>query len=240
MFELSYTFEELDKITSDLNSFNHILKKYFDIDKFPTYNDYFKSYSNLELQNKYKHIYEIFYLIEYRINKLPIEVWNIIIKHYLYHYIYKLKIPLVQLNPLYHLALSLHTNNFKKHDRPVRKINNFVFLDLDTIPERNYDPIEVENLYFTDIGYRYCGMGHYVTLSYDKRHQKFFLKEEGGSNGYESDENHQISLRFKDHPKYEKHLMRFQDVLDKIQKETGRYLDEIPNLYYSTLNQLLK
>ena len=240
MFKLSYTFEELDKVICDLHSFGHILTKYFDIDKFPTYSDYFKSHTNFKLQNKYKHIYENLYLIEYRINKLPIEVWNIIIKHYLYNYIYKLNIPFLQLNPLYHLALSLHTNDFKEQNRTGRNLNNFVFLDIDIIPDKNYDPIEKENLYFTDIGYRYCGMGHYITLSYDKIHQKFFLKEEGGSNGYESDENHQISLRFKDHPKYEEHLMRFQDVLDKIQKETGRYLDEIPNLYYSTLNQLLK
>ena len=121
MFKLSYTFEELNEITSDLNSFDHILTKYFDIEKFPTYDDYFKSHTNLELQNKYKHIYEDFYLIEYRINKLPIEVWNIIIKHYLYHYIYKVNIPFVQLNPLYHLALVLHTNDFKKQNRDLKK-----------------------------------------------------------------------------------------------------------------------
>ena len=92
MFKSLYTYKELDKISKDLEPYNDVISRCFNIDTLPTYNDYFNSLSSYELQSNYKDIYKEFYLIEYRINKLPIEIWNIIIEYYLYNYLYWLSL----------------------------------------------------------------------------------------------------------------------------------------------------
>lgn len=240
MFELFYTYEELDKVIENLSPFKDILFKYFKIEKLETYDDYFHSLTITQLQSNYKDIYKQFYLIEYRINKLPIEIWNIIIKYYLYDYINKLPIPIEKLNINHQLSLTLNTDDFAIEDRYIRKFNNFEFIDIDNIPEKNYDPNVFKCLNFTDIGYRYCGMGHYICLSYDKNYKKFYFREEGGSNGYETADNNAMALKFEKHPEYEAHLLTFKQTIDKIKLESGKYLDEIPTLYHNTLNRLLK
>ena len=240
MFKLSYTYEELDKITKNLLPFNNILSKYFNIEKLETYNEYFHSLTMTQLQSNYKDIYEQFYLIEYRINKLPIEIWDIIIKEYLYDYIYKLKIPIEKININHQLSLMLNTDNFENGDRFIRKFNNFEFIDIDNIPEKNFNPKEFKCINFTDIGYRYCGNDHYICLSYNKKYKKFYFREEGGSDAYEIADNHLMALEFEKHPEYEVHLLTFKQAIDKIRFESKKYLYEIHNLYRNTLNNLLK
>lgn len=239
MFELFYTYEELDKITNNLSPFKDIISKYFNIEKLETYNEYFQSLTMTQFQSNYKDIYEQFYLIEYRINKLPIEVWNIIIKYYLYDYIYKLQIPLERLNIKHQLSIMLNTDDFENENRYIRKFNNFEFIDIDNIPDKNYDPNVFKCLNFTDIGYRYCGRDYYICLSYDKNYKKFYFREEGGSNAYEVGDNQRVALEFEKHPEYEAHLLTFKQVVEKIRFKSKKYLYEIHNLYRNTLNKLL-
>tara|TARA_Y100000591_G_C21728191_1_gene642542 strand:+ start:268 stop:993 length:726 start_codon:yes stop_codon:yes gene_type:complete len=239
MLQLSYSYEELDKITKNLSSFKDILSKYFNIEKLETYNEYFQSLTMTQLQSNYKDIYEQFYLIEYRINKLPIEIWNIVIKYYLYDYIYKLKIPLDRLNINHQLSLILNTDDFENENRYIRIFNNFEFIDIDNIPDKNYDHNVFKSINFTDICYRHCGMGHFICLSYDKNFKKFYFREEGGSNAYEIADNNMEALEFEKHPEYEAHLLTFKQAIDIIKFESSKYLDEIPTLYHNTLNRLL-
>jgi len=42
---------------------------------------------------------------------------------------------------------------------------------------------------FIDIAIRYGGMGHIVVVSYSLIHKMYFMRHDGGSNGYECEEN---------------------------------------------------
>lgn len=59
-------------------------------------------------------------------------------------------------------------------------INDFTFLTLQQIHKRinNYD-------YFYDIALKYAGMGHVIVLAYHPKTNKYFLRHDGGANGYE-------------------------------------------------------
>ena len=60
------------------------------------------------------------------------------------------------------------------------KIKDWTFLTLKEMMERSdlYDNI-------LDIGTKYMGMGHIYVLTYDTKNHTFFIRHDGGSNGYD-------------------------------------------------------
>jgi hypothetical protein len=70
-------------------------------------------------------------------------------------------------------------------DREINFKSGFTLLRLKEVHGRfdTYDN-------FTDVGLTYMGMGHVMVLSMDKKSNKFFFRHDGGSNGYERDDNY--------------------------------------------------
>ena len=58
-----------------------------------------------------------------------------------------------------------------------------------------------QNLVF-DIGYKYNGLGHIKVLSCNLYNHLFFLRNDGGSNGYDCEYNYKNIINF-DYKKYE-------------------------------------
>ena len=50
--------------------------------------------------------------------------------------------------------------------------------------------------HFYDIGLTYFGMGHIIVLSYSPKLKKFFLREDGGANGYEREAHFKFYSNF--------------------------------------------
>ena len=71
------------------------------------------------------------------------------------------------------------------------KIKDWTFLTLKEMMERSEF---YENI--LDIGTKYMGMGHIYVLSYDTKNHRFFIRHDGGSNGYDRENyfNHYKTL----------------------------------------------
>ena len=69
-------------------------------------------------------------------------------------------------------------------------LNNCTFLSLNRIKEMSEKYRSHGQDDFIDIIIKYAGMGHYVVYSWNKKHMKYVIRYDGGSNGYERDENY--------------------------------------------------
>lgn len=97
--------------------------------------------------------------------------------------------------------------NYIGNDKEI-SVNQFTFLSLDEIIKRseNYE-------YILDIGVIYMGMGHIEVLSMSKKDGKFFFRMDGGSNGYEREDNYN---KYKNYQPKLNELLNFNQVLNKI------------------------
>jgi len=70
-------------------------------------------------------------------------------------------------------------------DNKEYQINDFTFFTLREIQKRknNYN-------HFYDVALKYAGMGHVIVLSYHPNTKKFFVRHDGGANGYEREEHY--------------------------------------------------
>lgn len=70
-------------------------------------------------------------------------------------------------------------------------INDFTFFTLKEIQKRinNYN-------HFFDIGLKYAGMGHVIVLSYHPMSKKFFIRDDGGANGYEREAKYKFYVNY--------------------------------------------
>ncbi len=109
-------------------------------------------------------------------------------------------------------------------------INKFTFFKLDQISERKYN---YDN--FFDIGLQYAGMGHVLVLSYYPSNKKFFIRMDGGSNGYEREANYNYYKSYDPTTefdmesnimwtKFTKHkLYNFDEILDILKPNESSY-----------------
>lgn len=70
-------------------------------------------------------------------------------------------------------------------DNKEYQVNDFTFFTLKEIEKR----INTYNNFF-DIALKYAGMGHVLVLSYHPNSGKFFVRHDGGANGYEREEHY--------------------------------------------------
>lgn len=69
---------------------------------------------------------------------------------------------------------------------------------------------------FIDIGVRYAGMGHVIVLSLDMESGKLFLRMDGGSNGFDREDNWRFYQNKKPSVDFKKNLFTMDVVLDII------------------------
>ena len=87
-------------------------------------------------------------------------------------------------------------------------IKDFTFLSLKEIKER------ADNFsHFLDLGLSYIGMGHVKVLSVSKKDGLFFFRNDGGSNGYEREDNYN---KYKDYQPVISELISFDKVLHNL------------------------
>jgi len=95
---------------------------------------------------------------------------------------------------------------------PDQEINvgRFVLIKLSNVYERR-------NTWscFVDFGISYIGMGHVVVLSMEKESKKFFFRRDGGSNGYDRQDNYDKYSKFVI-DKNNENLMTFDYVINYI------------------------
>jgi len=71
---------------------------------------------------------------------------------------------------------------------------------------------------FIDIGLKYEGMGHVIVISYYIKEDRFFLRRDGGSNGWDREGNHQFYNRTEYEPN-NKSLFSFNNFFDVIESD---------------------
>lgn len=88
-------------------------------------------------------------------------------------------------------------------------INNFNFFTLIEIQNRinNYNN-------FFDVALMYLGMGHVIVLSYHPKTKKYFLRHDGGSNGYEREAHHNFYKNYD--PELESEEQLFNHTIHKL------------------------
>jgi hypothetical protein len=77
----------------------------------------------------------------------------------------------------------------------------WIFKSLSNITTETYE-------HFIDIAYSYAGLGHVNVLAYHPESKKYFTRMDGGSNGYDREENYKAYKSYK--PTHEE-LVTFQE-----------------------------
>jgi hypothetical protein len=98
----------------------------------------------------------------------------------------------------------LETMYYYVGDKEV-SLHDFTFLRPSEI-EKNYKRYS----YFYDVALKYQGMGHLQVISVTKDN-KYFLRNDGGSNGYERADNYEKYVNFEP-----KNTMTFSELVNKI------------------------
>ena len=89
----------------------------------------------------------------------------------------------------------------------------FRFIDAEDITRLD------KTLYYFDIATKYIGMGHVITLSIDKKRNKFFFKYGGGSNYYDIEETSKNNEKLPSLEKYKKNLFSIKQIYDKMEMD---------------------
>jgi len=91
---------------------------------------------------------------------------------------------------------------------------SFTFLSLKQIHLLYKDCIENNQKRCCDFGYTYSGMGHVCVWCYDEKTEKIFKRDDGGSNGYERNDNYMKKIVVNPD---ELKLYEFDEFLNEIQ-----------------------
>lgn len=223
MSEQPENIKKIEITFKDNYSYDYCVKASRFINKNPDYIKIFQDYfSHIPLLFTHyvkpeKHnLLMLFFMIENRIHKLPTELWELISDFTMYGKEYSIDtFPQLSLYVYYYeISKNISIINYEENEID-HILNDFYLIPLHYIKERNYNPKEC---YYTNIGLKYCGMGHYITLCYDKHFHKYFFKYDGGSNGFDQEDTYNSSLTFKDHTDYEKYLLTFSQANNIITK----------------------
>jgi hypothetical protein len=84
-----------------------------------------------------------------------------------------------------------------KDDKENMRYKQFTFIDLNSINESASKMREEDQINYIDIGMSYAGMGHFWVLSWLKEERKYFIRMDGGSNGYDASHNYERYVRTK-------------------------------------------
>ncbi len=112
---------------------------------------------------------------------------------------------------------------FRAVGNPAREhvFNHWVLMSLDCIRERMRTlRREYGQGGVVDFAFCYAGMGHVVVCAYMPALGKVFYRVDGGANGYEREEHHQLLVQFRpaDSPTFFKEAHWFETVTAQIQQ----------------------
>lgn len=69
-------------------------------------------------------------------------------------------------------------------------IHYWTFFSINNILKRYNEFYKKDNIYIIDIAYSYLGMGWIQILSYDPIKEKYIVRDDGGSNGFDREDNY--------------------------------------------------
>ena len=234
--------EYIDIKIKNSYSYNYIVEATRFINKNTNYIEIFKEYflhnpilfTNYVKPEKYN-LLMLLFIIENRINKLPTELWELIGDYVMYGKEYSIDVfPQFSLYAYYY-EISKTNSISKDKDNIYYITNDFEIIDINLIKLRNFYYKETN---FTFVGHKYCGMGNYISLCYDKYFHKFFFKYSGGANQFEQREKYFTNLNFKNHSDYEKYLLTFSQANTIMMKTFEN--DTTINIYDFILDDNLK
>jgi hypothetical protein len=84
-----------------------------------------------------------------------------------------------------------------KDDQDTIRNQDFTFFNLKTINKNSAGMREDGQMDYVDIAMSYAGMGHFWVFSWHKEERKYFMRLDGGSNGYEANDNYERYVRNK-------------------------------------------
>lgn len=74
---------------------------------------------------------------------------------------------------------------------------DFTFLNLNSINKYAKEMRQDDQEEYIDIAVSYIGMGHYWVVSWHKDQRKYFIRMDGGSNGYDAKDNYERYVKNK-------------------------------------------
>ena len=99
-------------------------------------------------------------------------------------------------------------------------IKNWTIMSLQNMIER-FESVSADGILALDIAFRYSGMGHINVLFYDPINQCYFIRWDGGSNGYDRKDNYNKLKQYK----YDGD-MSYQMTFDQILQVMERKIEE--------------
>jgi len=139
-----------------------------------------------------------------RLPKLPTEILS---------YIIELKYNLDDMNDLG--VLLTYNDMVKSHKKEGSEFlyGYFRFIDAEDITRLD------KTLYYFDIASKYIGMGHVITLSIDKKRNRFFFKYGGGSSYFDYEETFNKTQKLYTLDKYKKNLFSIKEIYAKMEMD---------------------
>ena len=176
-------------------------------------------YSDLEKRFKDSTIFiEQLKLVQNR-NKLPTLPTEIL------SYIIELKYNLDDMNDLgVLLTFNDMVNSHKNAEASEYLYGYFMFADAEDITRLD------KTLYYFDIAFKYIGQGHTITLSIDKKRNKFFFKYGGGSSFHDIVETSKNNEKLPSLDKYKKNLFSIKQIYAKMEMDRD-YTSKSEDIY---------
>jgi len=75
-------------------------------------------------------------------------------------------------------------------------INNWTIMSMQNMIER-FETVSTDGILALDIAFRYSGLGHIKVIFYDPINQCYFIRWDGGSNGYDREINYNKLKQYK-------------------------------------------
>lgn len=139
-----------------------------------------------------------------RLPKLPTEILS---------YIIELKYNLDDMNDLGVLLCYNDMVKTYKKEGSEFLYGYFRFIDAEDITKLD------KTLFYFDIACKYIGMGHTITLSIDKKRNKFFFKYGGGSSYFDYEETFNKTQKLYTLDKYKNNLFSIKDIYAKMEMD---------------------
>lgn len=96
-------------------------------------------------------------------------------------------------------------------------IGDYTFMSLTKCLENHRDYCKNDQTSVFDIAYRYEGMGHVTVISCDLNNHLLFERRDGGSNGYDREDNYKALLNYKTGDKKYMYFVQFkQKIIRKV------------------------
>ena len=99
-------------------------------------------------------------------------------------------------------------------------INEWTIMSMQNMIER-FESVSTDGILALDIAFRYSGLGYIKVLFYDPINQCYFIRWDGGSNGYDREDNYNKLKQYK----YDG-SMNYQMTYDKIFQVMERKIEE--------------